>query len=78
MHKHANHEYKHITLTKPLQTLDKDYIVTTLFAGINTAPNHTRVEQPAGWLATVQEVANIYNAIPLGEGHNFELCDFTT
>ena len=59
MHKHINHQSKHVTLTTSSLGTNKDGIVATLFAGINTAPNHTSAEQFEGWMALIQELAQL-------------------
>lgn len=69
-HKHINHESKHITLTT--SGTDEEAIVTTLFAGINTAPNHTSAEQFEGWMALIKELSEIYKESELGAGQDFE------
>ncbi|KIM73249.1 hypothetical protein PILCRDRAFT_15396 [Piloderma croceum F 1598] len=50
---------------------DEDGIVATLFAGINTAPNHTSAEQFEGWMALIQELAQLWRESGSGNGHEF-------
>ena len=77
-HKHVNYEYKHIALMTSSSGIDEDCVVATLFAGINTAPNHTSVEQFEGWMALIEELSKVYKESRLGAGHEFEHHHFTS
>ena len=67
-HKHVNHESKHITLHRSTTGHNEDNIVKTLFAGINTAPNHTSAEQLSGWMNLLDELSGLYKDSELGGG----------
>jgi hypothetical protein len=63
-----NHEVKHVTLAISSLGTDEDCAVATLFAGINTAPNHISNKQFSGWMTLIQEITRIYKESPLGKG----------
>ena len=65
-HKHINYESKHITLRGSTTGHNKDNIVKTLCAGINTAPSHTSAEKFLGWMNLLDELSGLYKDSELG------------
>ncbi|KAI0661679.1 hypothetical protein C8Q70DRAFT_966523 [Cubamyces menziesii] len=68
-HKNVNYESRHIYTTKG-PTHNRH------FAGVTSAPDHSSATQMDGWMDTIQDLCDTYNASPLGQKNPVTPADF--